>query len=565
MADHVEQDIELYETLKGDRGVWEDHWQRLGELMLPKRADFTVTEEPGSRRQGGTVRYDGTPLLGARNLASAIDGLIKPKSEQWFNVLTEDPLLNETDEVKAWLADTEERMFRAMYSRRARFLQATGEVDLDLVVFGTGVLFTGVNKFLDKLLFKSFHLKNSYIQRNSEGDVDTIFIRQMFSARQAVQEFGRERVSDVIRKALEENEPFKDFEFVWKVSPRDERDPRSLRSDQKPFASKWIEVKEVKEVAASGFQNFPFQVPTWDNAADEDYGRSPGMIALADSNTANSMGRTLLRAAEKVVDPPLMIGHDSVIGRVQQFAGGINYFDMQSAKQLGRIPIEALNTRGNIPVGREMQNDTREQIWQAFFRNILQLPVDRPQMTATEILERKEEFIRTIGPVFGRLESDYTGAIVDSVFDIMAQAGEQNPTSALRLAEAPDAIKGAGLRFEYTSPVQQAREQIQAAAAARSAEVLQPYVLADPQLMDNFDGDQISRDVGRASGMPPRWLRPVEIRDQIREGRNAQAEEQKQQQEAMLAVDAGSKAAQSGLLQQGANLLQGEQPEAPER
>ena len=554
MASQFDKLFMRYEKAVKNRGAWDDHWQRLGELMLPKRADFTVKEQPGSRRQGGTVRYDGTPILAARNLAAAMDGLLKPKSERWFQIKAESEELNDTDEVKRWLADTENRMFSAIYNRRARFLQATGEVDLDLVVFGTGVLFTGVNEGLDKLLFRSFHLKNSYIQRNSEGDVDTIFIRQNFTVRQAIQEFGLENLGQPIKDDFTAGKTEEEHEFAWMVMPRADRDPRMIDSKNMAVSSTWLDIGGEKKVSEGGFKNFPFQVPTWDNAADEDYGRSPGMVALSDANTSNSMGKTMLRAAEKVTDPPLMIANDSVLGRVQMFAGGNNYFDLEAARRLGKLPIQALDTGGNLPIGREMQNDTREQIWQAFFRNVLQLPVDRPQMTATEVLERKEEFIRTIGPVFGRLESDYTGAVVDRVFDIMSDLDA--------FAEAPDALKGKDIRFEYTSPVQRAREQIQAAAAARSAEVLTPYLEADPTIMDNFDGDQIARDVGLASGMPPKWFRPAEKITQIRTGRQQQMEQQQQLETAGMVADVASKASQSGLIDKVQELAGEGAPEA---
>ena len=222
-----------FEKLSSGRGVWDDHWQRLGELMLPKRADFTVREAKGSRRQGGIVRYDGTPILAARNLASAIDGLLKPKTERWFAIKAEDPELNDMDEVKLWLEDSEDRMIAALYNRRARFLQATGEVDLDLVVFGTAVLFTGISHTFDKLLFRSFHLKNTYIQRNNEGDVDAIYIRDMKTARQATQEFGS-HVGDLVKEAMEKGKGEDEFEFVWAVAPRSDRDAR--RIDNRNFA-----------------------------------------------------------------------------------------------------------------------------------------------------------------------------------------------------------------------------------------------------------------------------------------------------------------------------------------
>lgn len=38
--------------------------------------------------------------------------------------------------------------------------------------------------------------------------------------------------------------------------------------------------------------------------------------------------------------------------------------------------------------------DASDQLWVAFFRNVMRLPTEPPRMTATEILERKAEFVR---------------------------------------------------------------------------------------------------------------------------------------------------------------------------
>src|SRR3546814_8172326 len=157
-----------------------------------------------------------------------------------------------------------------------------------------------------------------------------------------------------------------------------------------------------------------------------------------------------------------------------------------------------------------MQSDARDQVWAAFFRNVLQLPVDAPRMTATEVLERKEEFIRTIGPVFGRLESDYIGQVVERSFNLLLRAGA--------LPEPPAALRGQEVVFDYASPVEQARKQIEAAGAARSMELLAPFVQADPGILDNFDGDAIARDTPEIFGMPQRWLRPNETVASLREG-----------------------------------------------
>jgi Bacteriophage head to tail connecting protein len=494
MSREIDDLLARHKRLKDRRRVWESHWQELAEVMLPRRADFTAQRSAGERRSDRL--FDGTPMLARRGLSAAIDGLLKPKTARWFRVKALDEGLAEVEGVKRWLEIAEERLYRAIYARRARFIQRSGEVDEDLVTFGTGVLFIGEGHALNRLLFRSFHLKDVVLAENGDGEIDSLFISLRLTARQAAQRFGEDALGKDTREALKSGEADREFLFLQAVLPRDQRDHRQRNSRNLPFQSVTIDVQSEHLVSESGYHEFPFAVPRWDTSSGEVYGRSPGMIALPDANTLQQMGKTLLVAGHKAVDPPLLVGDDSVIGIPKTFPGGITTFDMQAARDLGRIPIEPLQTGFNLPLGREMQKDARDQIWAAFFRNVLQLPIDAPKMTATEVLERKEEFIRTIGPVFGRLESDYIGQVVERSFNIMLRAGA--------FPEPPEVLRGQEVVFDYASPVDQARKQIEAAGAARSVELLAPFVEADPEILDNFDGDAIARDTPEIFGMPQR-------------------------------------------------------------
>ena len=149
-------------------------------------------------------------------------------------------------------------------------------------------------------------------------------------------------------------------------------------------------------------------------------------------------------------------------------------------------------------------------------------------MTATEVLERREEFIRTAGPAFEALESDYTAPMVERAFNIVMRGGGFPPP--------PDALRGRGVRFTFVSPVEQARKQTEAAGMARFFELVAPLVQFQPEIMDNLDGDEIVRDAPDVSGMPRRWLRSKDRVEDLR-GQRAQA-----QQAAALLDDAGQAA-----------------------
>src|SRR3990167_9779152 len=125
------------------REPWMAYWQELGDILLPNRADFTVQKLPGEQRGQGI--YDGTPRLALRDLASTLDGLIKPKTSNWFDGAVDDDL-SDDDETKRWYEIIRERMWKAIYRNDARFIQKSGEVDLFLSCFGWGVLWIQQNR-----------------------------------------------------------------------------------------------------------------------------------------------------------------------------------------------------------------------------------------------------------------------------------------------------------------------------------------------------------------------------------------------------------------------------------
>ncbi len=511
-----------HQNLASERGVWESHWQDLADYILPRRAEFTGPRTPGQKRT--EKQFDGVPLQAARGLAASLDGMLKSKTSQWFGIKSEDDALGEQPEVKAWLEDSERRMNDALYNPKARFLQRSAEVDMDLVVFGTGVMFIGENVGAGRLMFRAHHLKDTYISENADGDIDTIFRPFQLTARQAVQKFRNfGRLSATIQKAAE-SEKDKDtrFKFLHAVLPSEEHGGKT----NQPFVSVWIEIKTEHEIATAGFEEFPYIVPRWDTSAEEVYGRSPAMMALPDVQTLNQMGKTILRAGHKAVEPPLLLPHDGLNSAARTWPGGNTYYDAALLQRTGgRPPIWPLESGAKIPLGREMQNDIREQVWAAFFRDVLRLPVEGPQMTATEILQRKEEFLRIIGPTFGRLETDYTGPLVERSFNVMMRAGQ--------FAPPPEVLMNTEVRFEFQSSVARIGKLVEAAALRKTMEDLVSLTAdGDTSILDNFNRDKITRDVAEANGLPQRWLTDIDSRDSMRQQKAEQAAAAQQAEDA---------------------------------
>lgn len=545
MMEAVVAELARWRKLRGEQGVWRNHWDDLAYVMLPRRLGFASTTVDGESRTEDN--FDGTPLQAARGLANAMGGLLRPEGRHFFSIRADDDELGNSDEVKEWLSEAETALREALENPKARFKQATGETDLDLVVFGTAPLFIGESRTRDHLLFQSVHLKDATVMFSEEGTADGMYREHHLTIRQAAKKFGEESLSKETRQKIADNQIDDRIRILHAVVPRDEGRRGAILARNMPFAGRWIEIDAKHEIKTDGFNEFPFVVPRWDTSSGEDYGRSPGMIALPDANTLQAMGETLLIAGQRSADPPLMAPNDGSFDTARTFPGGLTYYDVETAMAVRGNPFFPLDTGSNMPLTREMQQDMRQQVFAAFFRNVLNLPIDGPEMTAAEVYARREEFLREIGPVFGRLETDYTGPMIERAFNVMLRAPGALPP-------IPEVLQGRRIRFEYESPVKRVRQQIEAAAASEWAarQIERATMLQRPELADPVNFDALGQFEAEAQGLPGSIVNSADevaaIREQRAQAQQAAAEMQQMSQMAEMADKAAGAASKAGLV-----------------
>lgn len=284
--DSIQQLIRRAETLEGNRTGWLKHYEDLARVFAPRQMGFTSGQTEGGRRTGEI--YDGAPMQAARGLANAIGGLLRPEGQKAFSIKAVDDDIDEMDEAKDWLAETTERLDNAIKSPRARARQALGETDFTLVVFGEAPLYVGDG--LDHLVFQTSPLRNTTVTFAEDGRPDGAFIRRTFTVRQMAARFGREALSDRVRKLLDDGRVDEKVKVLHAVVPRAEGTASAMLARNLPIADIWVDLDSKTALKSGGFHEFPFVVPRWDTTSGEDHGRSPAMIALPDGDTLQAMG-----------------------------------------------------------------------------------------------------------------------------------------------------------------------------------------------------------------------------------------------------------------------------------
>jgi hypothetical protein len=94
----------------------------------------------------------------------------------------------------------------------------------------------------------------------------------------------------------------------------------------------------------------------------------------------------------------------------------------------------------------------------------------------------------------------------------------------------------------YNSRIALAIRQLENAAFIRTSEMLLPYAQIRPDMLDNYDFDEISRDMARNDGLPARWLMDEEMVAQQRAQRAQQAQQAMQAEQLEKTASALGKA-----------------------
>ena len=523
MEDLAKSLISRGNSIVSRRDNWDTHYQELADYMLPRKADIVKKRSRGEKRM--ELIYDGTALQAVDLLSASLHGMLTSGATPWFHLDMKDTDVGRDDDVREWLQDSSTRMIRAF--NQSNFETEIHEMYVDLVVFGTGCMFVEMDE--GQLRFSTRHISEFYLQENQFGLVDTVFRKYKQPARQAVQRFGIENVGEFIRKT-HEKKPDEEVEIMHVVMPRADRDTTKVDNKNMPFASYYICMNSSMMISESGFQEFPYIVPRFLKATGEIMGRSPAMVALPDVKMLNLMSKTIIQAAQKQIDPPLLVPDDGFIMPIRTQPGGLNFFRSGS-----RDTITPLNTGANIPIGLSMEEQRRGAIRSAFYVDQL-LSGGAPNMTATEVVQRQEERMRVIGPVLGRLMNEMLRPLVDRVFALMLREE--------MLAIPPELLQGTDIDIEYVSPLARAQKSSSLNSTMQALEILLPLAQALP-VIDHLDPDGLVKHVTDSLGVPKTTLRSSREVAQMRQERAAAEQQAMQRQSEQEDVYTAAQAAQA--------------------
>ena len=498
--------------LKDKRSNWETHWQEVAVLIIPRKSDIVDQKVRGVKRN--IQVYDGTAIHSLELLASSLHGMLTSSATRWFELRFKEAVLNENDESKEWLEDVTELMYVAF--QRSNFQQEIFETYHDLCSFGTAAMFIEADEN-DIIRFSSRHIKEIYISEDARGLVNCIYRRFKLSAKAAIDKFGFENVSRQLQNLSKKN-PFDEVDLCHIVKPRDVYDPKKKDQKNMPFVSIYMEMENEHLISISGFNEFPYVVPRYLKASNEIYGRSPAMSALPDVKVLQKMVEVSLKAAQKSVDPPLIVPDDSSHLPIRTSPGSLIY-----TRSGSRDEIKPLQIGANANLGFNMEEQRRKAISQTFHVDQL-LVTENRNMTATEVAQRAEEKARILGPTLGRLQVELLNPTIIRVFNIMLRSNLFRP--------APEILANQEIDIEYVSPAALAQKSQELSSIIRGLEIFASIGQVAP-VTDYLDPRGLVKEIIKILGIPAKVIRSDAEVQQITEEKQAA---QQQQMEMMNAV-----------------------------
>ena len=534
MSDQKGREImRLANELRMQRSTFERQWQDILDVLRPQMAPVlgdqsasALATAAGEKRTSKII--SSMPPLCAEKHAAVMEAMLSPRNQTWSALtIGEDDELGEDQEVKAYLETVNRILFKARYRPGSNLASQLSESYLSLGLLGTQVLYVG-DDVGRSIMYRSVPIARCLIDEDNYGQVNKVLRRYQLNADQAYREFlshlpesqraaAAAKFPEPLRTAYN-NKNQRKFNFLHAVLPRPIVEDNRYDYRGMPFASCHVFEDDGSVIREGGFRTMPYCVSRYTKSADELYGRGPGMIVLPEVNMLYRMGKAVIKGAERVTDPPLMVGDDSLeVFHLRN--GAMNYGTLN---EQGEPLVKPFVTGAKLEMGMDLVDDSKATIREAFLLDVFQVLTESPVMTATQVLEIAKEKAALLAPVMGRQQSELFGPMTTRELDILTQAR--------LLPEMPEALieRSGDVSIEYLSPLALAQRAERGVSILRTFEAVTPLTATpDGQnALRVFNIKEAVRELATVNNFPAKAMRTRQEVEDMDENEAAELEAQ---------------------------------------
>lgn len=510
------------QKLMSERKAITTLWQEIAENFYPQRADFTIRRYIGE--EFAEHLYSSYPILVHRDLSNAFATMLRPRTKEWFEIqVDEHDSLSQAG--KAWCEWAQRRMRGHMYDRKAHFVRATSEADADFAAFGQCIIQREINWAAETphLLYRCHHLRDAGWAEKADGSIGEIYFKTEPTVKQLREQFGNDALCEAHQR-IKLSDNLTKAKCMRCVLSTDVYQGQGGQFAMYPWVLVYLDCDNNHIIREQGMWAHGVTLPRWQTVSGSQYAYSPATVAgLPDARLIQAMTLTLLEAGEMAVRPPMIATQDAIRGDVQLYSGGITWADVEYDERKGDV-LRPLNQdlRG-LPGGYDTAERQMAMLAEAFYINKLTLPPPEGDMTAFEVGQRVEEYVRSALPLFEPMEHEYNGALCEDTFEALLRAGAFGSVQ-----DMPPELRGRDVHFRFISPLHDAMERKEASTFLEASELMRIALEFDPSAMAHYDSGQALRSALEGIGVQAKHIRPEQTAQAIisQNAQQAAAEEQ---------------------------------------
>lgn len=503
----VERGTQIFNTRKAITTLW----QEISEHFYPQRADFTLTRYIGE--EFAEQLFSSYPLLVHRQLSNAFAAMLRPRRKQWFHISVENDQNLSKGSIE-WLQWATERMKSAMYDRKAYFIRATSEGDADYAAFGQCCISREINWQAEQphLVYRCWHLRDVGWDELASGGIGEIYVKWKPTLKQLKEQFGEDQLHQSMKNKTN-SEDLQKWPCMRAAISTDVYEGQNGEGKGYPWMVVYMDTTNFHIIQEFGTFSHGYTLARWQTVSGSQYAYSPATVAgLPDARLLQAMTLTLLEAGEMSVRPPMIATQDVIRSDIQLYSGGVTWADAEYDERKGDVLRPLNQDRRGLPMGYEQKDQQMNMLAEAFYLNSLNLPPAEKDMTAYEVGQRVEEYIRAALPLFEPMETEYNGQLCEDTFDALLRAGHFGAPQ-----DIPKELQGEDVRFQFISPLHEAIERRHASEFLESADLIDRAVALDPAAIYTMDVSSSLRSALEGVGLDERHIRTEEDVDELTE------------------------------------------------
>ena len=524
------------------RRPFDDLYDDVDDYVIGRRANYDLgTKQGGATGQkAGAKIYDQTAAMALQDFVDGYQGNSAAPTIDWWAPNFRAKQVMAIAEARKWLDDVREAITTEI--NNSNFYSQLSEATWDRATYGYSSIYGPEwSARRGRLIYYLRHPREVFFSLNAEGDPDLWHRKFLISGRQIMDLWPGAPLKETFRNRMEKD-PYKEYVCIHSIFPREERDITKIDASNKAYASVYVLDGEKVILEESGMD--ADEVPTtarW-RLTTEAYPRSVAIDTIFQVMMVNQMSRSVLRAAQLLVEPP-MIQTGTVKGKLRIVPNGVTTLDSPNDK------IEPLQFPSALQAGISTISDTRKALGEMFKAKVFSMMSSmNREITATQTQAMQGEQATLLQPIVTRDQNENLIPLIRKTFKVLARAGRlpSPPPSLLAFAQTP-------VDITFSGPVaMMAKRHLQMQGFDSTIPKVLALAKEAPQfeaMLDRIDPDAMYDYIMNTGGAPAKISRDEKIVAQIRQTRAKQLQQQQKLEALNKTADAlhkGSTAPEEG-------------------